>query len=159
MSHPSDTNLDTVSVPDDFHSIFLNAQNYVKNYFATMQQDPAKGFISFSDERYILIRASSMSKEFFDMMSLLYKDRGEKEARTLSFNFLFDIAHSIGKADANSFFSKMKVVDPIEKLAAGPIHFAYTGWASVKIHPMSSPTPDENFYLIYDHLHSFEAEA
>ncbi|MCP3898678.1 MAG: hypothetical protein GY707_02965, partial [Desulfobacteraceae bacterium] len=47
----------------------------------------------------------------------------------------------------------------IEKLAAGPIHFAYTGWASVKIHPMSSPTPDENFYLIYDHLHSFEAEA
>ncbi|MCK5097471.1 MAG: hypothetical protein KAR45_05175 [Desulfobacteraceae bacterium] len=159
MNHPSDTTLNTVSVPDDLYHVFLNAQNYVRNYFSVMQQDPAKGSIKFSDEQYILIRASSMSKEFFDMMAFLYKDRGEKEARTLSFNFLFDIAHSIGKADAKSFFSKMKVDDPIEKLAAGPVHFAYTGWASAKIHPLSNPVPDENFYLIYDHLYSFEAQA
>jgi DNA-binding CsgD family transcriptional regulator/predicted hydrocarbon binding protein len=159
MNHLSDTTLDTVSVPDDMHKIFLNAQNYVKNYFSTMEQDPAKGLIKFSNERYILVRASSLSKEFFDMMTLLYKDRGDKEARNLSFNFLFDIAHSIGKADAKSFFTKMKVSDPIEKLAAGPVHFAYTGWASAKIHPMSNPVPDKNFYLIYDHLHSFEAQA
>ncbi|MCD4742879.1 MAG: LuxR C-terminal-related transcriptional regulator [Desulfobacteraceae bacterium] len=159
MNHPSDTTLNTVSVPDDLYHVFLNAQHYVRNYFSSMQQDPAKGSIKFSDEQYILVRASSMSKEFFDMMALLYKDRGEKEARTLSFNFLFDIAHSIGKADAKSFFSKMKVDDPIEKLAAGPVHFAYTGWASVKIHPLSNPVPGENFYLIYDHLYSFEAQA
>ena len=155
----SGTTLNTVSVPDDLHKIFLNAQNYVKNYYSTMQQDPAKGLIKFSGERYILVRASSMSKEFFDMMTLLYKDRGEKEARNLSFNFLFDIAHSIGKADAKSFFKKMQVSDPIEKLAAGPVHFAYTGWASVKIHPLSNPVPNEDFYLIYDHLHSFESKA
>ena len=74
-------------------------------------------------------------------------------------NFLFDIAHSIGQADAKSFFLKMKVDDPIERLSAGPIHFAYSGWASVKIHPLSRPTPDENFYLIYDHPYSFEAQA
>jgi len=89
----------------------------------------------------------------------MYKDRGEKEARTLAFNFLFDIAHAIGKADAKSFFDKMNVTDPIEKLSAGPVHFAYTGWASVKIHPLSNPTADENFYLIYDHPYSFEAQA
>ncbi|MCK5311780.1 MAG: hypothetical protein KAJ62_06705 [Desulfobacteraceae bacterium] len=159
MNHLPDTTLNTVSVPDDLQPIFLNAQKYVKNYFSIMQRDAAKGVIKFSDERYILIRASSMSKEFFDMMTLLYKDRGEKEARTLSFNFLFDIAHSIGKADAKNFFSKMKVNDPIEKLAAGPVHFAHTGWASVIIHPMSNPVPDENFYLIYDHPYSFEAQA
>ncbi len=100
-----------------------------------------------------------MSKEFFDMMTQMYEDRGEKEARILSLNFLFDIAHSIGKADAKSFFSKMKVNDPIEKLSAGPIHFAYTGWASVKIHPLSTLIPDENFYLIYDHPNSFEAHS
>lgn len=159
MNHPSDTTLNTVSVPDDLHKVFLNTENYVKKYFSTMKQDPTKGLISFSNERYILVRASSMSKKFFDMMAQLYKDRGEKEARNLSFNFLFDIAHSIGKADAKSFFSKKKASTPVEKLAAGPIHFSYTGWASVKIHPMSNPVPDENFYLIYDHLHSFEAQA
>ena len=159
MKIPSDTVLNTVSVPDNFYQVFLTAQNYVKNYFSISQSDPEKGSINFSGERYILVRAASMSIEFFDMMALLYKDRGEKEARTLSYNFLFDIAHSIGKADAKSFFSKMKVTDPIEKLSAGPVHFAYTGWASVKIHPFSKPTADENYYLIYDHPYSFEAQA
>ncbi len=159
MKRLSNKALNTVSVPDDFHHVFLNAQNYVRNYFSTFQRDPKKGLIKYSGERYILVRAASMSKEFFDMMALLYKDRGEKEARNLSFNFLFDIAHSIGKADAKSFFLKMKVSDPIEKLSAGPVHFAYTGWASVKIHPLSNPVPDENFYLIYDHPYSFEAQA
>ena len=159
MTYPSDTDLNTVSVPDNFHQVFLTAQNYVKHYFSKTQTDPEKGLIEFSGERYILIRAASLSNEFFDMMALLYKDRGEEEARNLSFNFLFDIAHSIGKADAKSFFSKMKVTDPIEKFSAGPVHFAYTGWASVKIHPLSKPTPDENFYLIYDHPYSFEAQA
>ncbi len=159
MNRPSDTALNTVSVPDNFYQVFLTAQNYVKNYFSIRQSDPEKGSIKFSGERYILVRAASMSIEFFDMMALLYKDRGEKEARNLSLNFLFDIAHSIGKADAKSFFIKMKVTDPIEKLSAGPVHFAYTGWASVKIHPFSRPTADENYYLIYDHPYSFEAQA
>jgi len=155
----SDSVLNTVSVPDNFQKVFLTAQNYVNNYFSQMDLDPVKGQIKISNERYILVRAASLSKEFFDMMTLLYKDRGKKEARTLAFNFLFDIAHSIGKADAKSFFLKMKVDDPIEKLSAGPIHFAFSGWASVKIHPLSSPTPDENFYMIYDHPYSFEAQA
>jgi len=159
MKSLSDTDLRTVSVPGDFQQIFLKAQKYVKNYFSSLQHEPEKGSIRFSGERYILIRASSMSKEFFDMMRLLYQDRGQKEARDLSLNFLFDIAHSIGKADAKSFFTKMKLTDPIEKLSAGPVHFAYTGWASVKIHPLSNPVPDKNFYLIYDHPYSFEAQA
>ena len=159
MNPISDTTLNTVSVPNDFYQVFLTAQNYVRNYFSISQRDPEKGSIRFSGELYILVRAASMSIEFFDMMALLYKDRGEEEARTLSFNFLFDIAHSIGKADAKNFFSKIKVTDPIEKLSAGLVHFAYTGWASVKIHPLSKPTADENFYLIYDHPYSFEAQA
>ena len=159
MNHCSDTDLDTVSVPDDFQTIFLKAQKYVKNYFSAIRKEPGKGLLTVSDERYILVRAAAMSKDFFDIMTQMYMDRGEREARALSFNFLFDIAHAIGKADAKSFFKKMKVDDPIERLSAGPILFAYTGWASVKIHPLSTPTPDENFYLIYDHPYSFEAQA
>ena len=159
MKQPSDNSLKTVDVPDNFIDVFLTAQNYVKNYFEKAEMNPEKGSIKFSDERYILVRAASMSKEFFDIMAKMYQDRGEKEARTLSFNFLFDISHAIGKADAKSFFSKTKVVDPIEKLSMGPIHFAYTGWATVKIHPLSNPVADENFYLIYDHPFSFEAQA
>ncbi|MBW1783193.1 MAG: PAS domain S-box protein, partial [Deltaproteobacteria bacterium] len=159
MSGKQNPALRTVSVPDSLRPIFLKAQSSVDAYFRTKKIDPQKGWIDVSGERYILVRAASMSKEFFELMFSLYRDRGEREARTVAFGFLFDIAHSIGKADAKSFFSKMGLKDPIEKLSAGPIHFAYTGWAYVDIFPESHPTPDENYYLIYDHPFSFEADT
>ncbi|MFO9273182.1 hypothetical protein SDA20_15840, partial [Legionella pneumophila serogroup 1] len=42
---------------------------------------------------------------------------------------------------------------------AGPPHFAFSGWAFVDILPESKPTPDENFYLVYNHSYSFESSA
>lgn len=151
--------LHTVRVPEALRSTFLRAQDYVARYFQNRTREPAKGFIEISGERYILVRAASMSREFFDLVSSLYQDRGEKEARAVTLGFLFDIAHSIGKADARRFFSRMGVSDPIEKLSAGPVHFAYTGWAFVEILPESHPSPDEDYYLIYDHPFSFEAHT
>jgi PAS domain S-box-containing protein len=159
MIGESQKRLNTVSVPEPLTSVFLNAQEYVECYFQNRDENPERGLIEISGERYILVRAASMSKEFFDLVTSLYRDRGKKEARGVASSFLFDMAHAIGKADAKSFYSKMGVTSPIEKLSAGPIHFAYTGWAFVEISPASNPTPDENYYLIYDHPFSFEADA
>ncbi len=36
----------------------------------------------------------------------------------------------------------MGVVEPIEKLSAGPIHFAHSGWAFVMIFPESRAVPN-----------------
>jgi PAS domain S-box-containing protein len=149
----------SAAVPEAMKTPFLKAQEYVERYFQKREENPDKGLVSFSGERYILVRAASMSKEFFDMVTSLYEDRGVDEARGVAFGLLFDIAHSIGKADARSFADKMEVTDPIEKLSAGPIHFAHTGWAVVNILPESNTTPDMNYCLIYDHPFSFEANA
>ena len=149
----------SADVPEAIMLPFLKAQEYVERYFRKREENPEKALISFSGERYILVRAASMSKEFFDMVTSLYGDRGIDEAREVAFGLLFDIAHSIGKADAKSFAAKMGLTKPIERLSAGPIHFAHTGWAFVKILPESNPTPDENYCLIYDHPFSFEANA
>ena len=151
--------LSTVSVPPELESVFLKAQRYVDKYFGQKREAPGKAQIEVSGERYILVRAASMSKEFFDLVTSLYKDRGIEEARRVASGFLFDMAHAIGKADARSFYLKMNVSKPVEKLSAGPIHFAYTGWAFVKILPESHPSPDENYFLIYDHPFSFEADT
>ncbi len=159
MACESKKRLNTVSVPEPLTSFFLNAQEYVERYFQNRDENPENGLIEISGERYILVRAASMSKEFFDLVTSLYRDRGKKEARGVASSFLFDMAHGIGKADAKSFYSKMGVTSPIDKLSAGPIHFAYTGWAFVEISPASNPTPDEDYYLIYDHPFSFEADA
>jgi len=151
--------LRTVDVPDAIAPLFLKAQEYVRAYFADRHEDPEHSSIVISGERYILVRAASMSVEFFDMVARLYRDRGDAEAREVARNLLFDVAHSIGKADARAFAAKMNVREPIEKLSAGPIHFSFAGWAFVRIFPESRPTPDEEYYLIYDHPFSFEADA
>jgi len=154
-----DAECTTVSVPETFQPIFLKAQEYVKHYFQNKVANPEQGTIDINNERYILIRAASMSKEFYETIFSHYQDRSKDDARRVASGFLFDLANSLGKADAKSFHTKMNVTDPIEKLSAGPIHFSYTGWAFVEILEESNPTPDENYYLIYDHPFSFEADV
>jgi two-component system, cell cycle sensor histidine kinase and response regulator CckA len=151
--------LDTVSVPEQFRPIFSKAQKYVEQYFSQRVEDPRHSSILISGERYVLVRAASMSVEFFDLVTSLYQEKGKEEALEVASNLLFDVAHAIGKADARSFHEKMGVTDPIERLSAGPIHFSFSGWAFVKIFPESQPSPDQNFFLIYDHPFSFESDA
>jgi two-component system cell cycle sensor histidine kinase/response regulator CckA len=151
--------LNTVKVPEQFEPIFQRAQEYVSDYFSLKREDVSKGTIEIFGERYILIRAASMSVDFFDTIKEMLKDWGEERASDMARSLLFDIAHTIGKMDAKSFHQKMCVYDPIEKLSAGPIHFAYTGWAFVDIFAESKPATNEDYYLIYEHPFSFEADA
>ncbi len=151
--------LTTVNVPEQFKEPFLRAQQYVARYFSDRIEQPDTATISIAGERYVLLRAASLSVEFVEMVMRLYQDKGVEEARTVANNLLFDLAHAIGKADARSFQQKMDVNDPIDNLSAGPIHFAFSGWAFVDISPESNPSPDENYFLLYDHPFSFESHS
>lgn len=128
-------------------------------YFSDLYHDPEKGTIEIRDQRYVLVRASALSYEFLNTIQNLYADRGDEEAMNIGRNFLFDIAHVIGLEDAKNFHKRMKLKDPISKLSAGPVHFAYSGWAYVDILPESKPSPDENYFLKYNHPFSFEADS
>jgi len=151
--------LSTVRAPEAVAPAFLKAQQYVARYFRDQVHRPDEATITIAGERYVLMRAASMSVEFVELVTSLYHDKGPAEARSVADNLLFDLAHAIGKADARSFHHKMGVVDPIERLSAGPIHFAFSGWAFVHILPESRPSPDEDYFLIYDHPFSFESDA
>lgn len=153
------TDKHTVKVPPQIKPIFNKAEKLVGKYFESLKFSPSKGSIEINKERYVLVRASALSHEFLNSIKHLYKDRGEEEATTIGKNILFDLSHVLGLEDANNFHKKMKLKDPISKLSAGPVHFAYTGWAFVDILPESSPTPDENFFLKYYHPYSFEADS
>jgi signal transduction histidine kinase/CheY-like chemotaxis protein/predicted hydrocarbon binding protein len=156
---PSEVKGDTVSVPSNVKPLFDKAQKTVGNYFRNLKMDPSRGTIEINDQRYVLVRASALSHDFLTTFKTLYADRGDKEAMSIGKNFLFDISHLIGMNDAKNFHQKMNLKDPIEKLSAGPVHFAYSGWAYVDILPESVPSPDENFYLVYHHPFSFEADS
>lgn len=149
----------TIKAPDEFKEVFDIAQDTVGEYFQNIEFDPCRALVSVDNERYLLLRASSLSFEFLKNIQNLYKDRGPEDALQIGLDFLFDMAHVIGMEDAKKFHEQMQVTTPIAKLSAGPIHFAYTGWAFVDILPESNPTPDDNYYLKYHHPYSFEAAS
>ncbi|MBA3666043.1 MAG: hypothetical protein H0W61_17840 [Bacteroidetes bacterium] len=149
----------TVKVPAAFKPIFDKAQKTVGNYFKHLNLDPSRGTIDIDGERYVLVRASALSIEFLNSFAAIYSDRGEEEAMSIGKNILFDLSHVLGIEDANRFHKKMNLVDPISKLSAGPVHFAHSGWAFVDILKESKPSPDENYYIKYNHPYSFEADS
>ena len=149
----------TVIVPDSFKEIFDQAEKNVAEYFTDLYNSAENGEIVIHGERYILIRSAALSYEFFDIIRELYKDKGKEEAIRIGNNFLFDIGHVLGQKDARNFHDRMNLTEPLQKLSAGPVHFAYTGWANVEILPESSPTPDDDFILKYYHHNSFEAQS
>ncbi len=149
----------TTFVPKEFEPIFDVAEDKVAEYFKDLSISPKDGEIVIHGERYVLMRSASLSFEFFDLIRELYKTYSDEEAKRIGNNFLFDIAQVLGKKDAKAFQKKMNLEHPVEKLSAGPPHFAYTGWANVEVLPESNPTPDENYFLKYHHHNSFEAQS
>lgn len=150
--------LKSVAVPVGMEPLFAKAEEYVKDYFSSYRADREHGTITIGGERYILVRAKSLRVDFAkhigDIMGL-----SDEMAESASSNFLYMLARSIGQEDAKHFISSQNVVNPIERLAAGPIAFNYAGWAFVDIFPESRPSTDDNYLLIYDHPYSFEADA
>lgn len=151
--------LKTVRVPGSMEAPFLDAERHVSRYFRDRKDDPEHGTIEIFGERYILVRAASLSVDFHELVERIYGADRRTEADEFARSILFDLAHAIGKSDARDFQSKMGLENPIAKLSAGPVHFAHAGWAFVDILPESRPSPDEEFFLIYDHPYSFESDA
>ena len=148
----------TVKAPPQIEALFDKAEEQVSRFFQDRQDDPTKGTIEISNERFVLVRGASLSVEFFDILKRIFA-HSEQEATSIASQVLFDVAHALGKADARHFHQKMGLSDPISKMAPGPIFFSHAGWAFVNISEESKPEPNENYFLLYDHVYSFEADA
>jgi len=142
----------TVDVPPDFEALFSQAEENVAKFFDDIEWSPIKGTILVGGERYLLVSAES----FQNISNSLSQDLNIPIER--AFRLYYRIAKSIGQSDARRFIYKTGMTDPIGKLSAGPVHFAFTGNARVSFLP-SNPVPDENYLLRYDHPQSFEADV
>ena len=138
--------LKTVRVPEKFAPLFEQAQEYVSRYFSAIGFEPERGTVEISGERYVLVRAASLSIEFHRMVKKLYSE--DDEALAVTQAILFDLAHAMGMADAQAFAERMGLADPVARLSAGPVHFAHAGWAFVAISEESRPSQDDDYYLL-----------
>ena len=149
--------LKTVRVPEALAPLFEQAQAYVARYFADQTSEPERARIEIAGQRYVLVRAGALSVEFYELVKRLYARADE--AQSVAHGLLFDLAHAMGLSDAGAFAERMDVREPVARLSAGPIHFAYAGWAFVDISAESAPSPDQDYYLLYDHPYSFESDS
>ncbi len=141
----------TVKVPKPFEPLFEIAEKYVDSLFQEFRREPSKGTIHVGGERYILVRGEGLFLALFDQLE---KSFGEEQAQ----EFIYNMARVIGKADSKNFSESRGLTDPNEKLSTGPVHFAYSGWAFVDIYATSRPSPDNNYFLQYQHPNTFESE-
>lgn len=148
----SDEELYSAKVPEGMQGPFIEAQEKMEVLFSKIKRSPKEGRITIDDERYLMIRSNSLATGFIKEAEEIV---GTETAEMLLYNF----AYSIGKKEANSFIQKFGLEDPVEKLSAGPIYFSFVGLAFVDIFPESKPTPDENYFLLYEHPNTFESEV
>ncbi|MFC1800702.1 hypothetical protein ACFLYT_01465 [Nanoarchaeota archaeon] len=141
----------SVICPPQLEPAFLNAEKMVKEFFSKQTHDPKKAVRTVGGERYMLVRAEALG---YHIRKSAEKVVGPDGAGYFIFNF----GHAIGESEASGFHKKFKLKTPDAKLAPGPVHFNYAGFAFVKLLPGCSPTPDNNYVLVYDHPNSFEAE-
>jgi predicted hydrocarbon binding protein len=142
----------TVRVPAPFAPLFDDAETYVREHFSALQMRPERGTIHVGDQRYVLVRAESLTVGFLEVMRDVI---GEDEA----LKFWYRMARVIGREDARSFCAERKLVDGPARLSTGPVHFAYTGWARVEIDDRSRPASDDTYYLEYTHPNTFESDT
>ncbi|MGC4115151.1 MAG: XylR N-terminal domain-containing protein [Myxococcales bacterium] len=142
----------TVSVPAAYEPLFMQAEKYVGSLFSELRMAPEKGTIHVGERRYVLFRAESVFLALFDGLKDAF---GEEQAR----EFIYNMARIIGRSDCEAFCRDRKVTNPTERLSAGPVHFAFAGWARVDIFPSSSPSPDQSYLLHYQHPNTFESEV
>ncbi len=115
----------TVKYFDEVAPMFIEAQRVVGEYFSKLRVNPAEASIDIEGERFLLLRASAISVDFFKTLARLYADKGEEEAFRIGQSFLFDISHALGIEDAKNFHDKTQMKDPLLKMSAGPVYFAY----------------------------------
>lgn len=142
----------TVRVSESLEPIFEQAEGFVANHFSTFRRSPEEGTIHVGDERYVLVRAKSLSLGLFNIMR---DTMGAEEA----LKFWYRMARMLGEEDSRAFCAARNIEDDMARVSTGPIHFAYTGWARVEIDDRSSPTNDDNHYVEYTHPNTFEAES
>ena len=141
----------SVRCPKELEPIFLRAEKQVKEFFANQEHDPTKAVRTISGDRYMLVRAEVLGYWLRKVAEKIYGTEGTDV-------LVYEFGKAIGRSDAKGFHEKFGLKQPDERLGPGPIHFNYSGFAFVELLPESHPSPDDDYLLVYNHPHSFEAE-
>src|SRR5690348_4612294 len=94
----------TARVPEPFIPLFDAAESYVRAHFDRLDRNPERGTIHVDGQRYVLVRAASLTTGFIEVMRDVI---GEEEA----LKFWYRMARVIGRDDARAFCEARNLTD------------------------------------------------
>jgi uncharacterized protein len=144
--------LTAVSAPPQFVDAFAAMELRIKAFFSEVTMMPEMGKMEIGGMRFRYSQSEGLATAFRETLTGVYGEKGAEQ-------ILYKLGKSLGAVEGTTFHKRFGLTEPIEKLAAGPVYFAYSGWAFVEILPSSAPSPDEDYILTYNHPNSFEADA
>ena len=141
----------TVEAPIELHgiidSIEAKYEDIIQNH---LLQDPAHGRIYLLGDpvMWIGLRAIALS-----LKDELMSDLSEERAKMLMYRF----GQSIGRAEASRLLPRLGLTSTREKIIAGPVWAAFSGFVRVRLLPGSNIVEGDDFFLFYEHPANFEA--
>ncbi|HUX78388.1 MAG TPA: diguanylate cyclase [Alphaproteobacteria bacterium] len=142
-----------------FQSFFTIKGSASKKLFKKNEIHVSKATVATANERFVLIRAASLSVDFYECILDLYHDKEKNEAIHTTQQLLFDVSHAIGLKDGEYFQKKLPFINPATVLKVGRVLFANTGWMPITVFPGSKPSKDDNFILFFEHPSTFESHS
>lgn len=90
------------------------------------------GTISISDERFLMLRASMFSIDFYKPFSETFAGGvgakpTDEQVETAVQSILFDFGHVMGVSDCRGFMKRMNIKNGLDAAFAGSSHLAYSG--------------------------------
>jgi len=126
-------------------------EDKMEQFFSHMELKPKEGGFLISNERYVMYRASSMS--------IFLRKELEKIVGSGAEQAIYRFGKACGSADAKFFVEKLNLQSRFERIGAGPVHFAFGGYAVVQFLPETNITDDDECLFVYDHPNSYEADS
>lgn len=142
----------TVEVPPDLEGIVDDIESKYETFFNNdLKYIPEEGRIQLVGDNVMFIGLKTLGISLKDELDTVLGEAG----RDL---LIYRLGQSFGRAEAERLLPKLNLSSPAERLAAGPIWAAYSGFVRVRLLPGCNPVEGNDYFLIYDHPNNFEAE-
>ncbi len=142
----------TVEAPPEMSEMIERIETQYEEFFKNeLKFIPEEGRIQLLDDNVMFIGLRTLALSLKDELDTVLGEAG----RDL---LIYRLGQSFGRSEAERLLPKLGLSTPVERIAAGPIWAAYSGFVRVRLLPGSNPVEGDEFFLVYDHPNNFEAQ-
>ena len=142
----------TVEAPPPMQPMIEGIESqYDKIFSDDLTFKPEESRVRLLDNEMMLISLKTIAVTLKDGLNEVLGESGTDM-------FMYRVGKAFGQSEATRMLPKLNLGSVVERVAAGPIYAAYTGFVRVSLLPGSVLVDNDDYFLIYEHPNNFEAE-